>query len=71
MVSRATLAERSPTSIAGFALLWLIPELRYLKLSGGVDGIKTTGIAPVPWIIFVDRGTLRALESVAFKLLSS
>jgi cytoskeletal protein CcmA (bactofilin family) len=33
--------------IAGFVLLWLIPGLRDITLSGGISGIKTAGIGLV------------------------
>lgn len=52
--------------IAGIALLWLIPGLRYLSLSGGITGLKNAGIGLValislPFILLLCAITLVGL----------
>jgi len=54
--------------MAGFALLWLIPELRHLKLSGGVDGIKTTGIGLVSLVSLPIIALLLAITVIGIPL---
>ncbi len=36
--------------VFGIALLWLIPDMRYARLDGGLDGLKTAGIGLVTLI---------------------